>query len=242
LLRIAICDDDSMFVSQTKDLLEQWPGRPGDLRIHTFTSGDTLVQAHARLSFDVILLDMVMPLLDGMETAREIRLTDPIVKIIFLTSSPEFALESYSVKASNYLLKPVDPDALYQSFDELLLEYQKVEKYILIHSASGTYRVRLDEIECVEAQRKHTLLMLIKGKTIHCTDPLNVLESELLKEEHFLQCHRSYIININSIRFMSPSDIETDSGYRVPISRSNRNEFTKLYFDRMFKKEEERYT
>lgn len=55
---------------------------------------------------DIILLDIVMPLLNGMDTARELRAQDTAVKIIFLTSSPEFALESYEVRAQDYLLKP----------------------------------------------------------------------------------------------------------------------------------------
>ena len=72
--------------------------------------------------FDIILLDVVMPLLNGIEAANELREKDKNVKIVFLTSSPEFAVASYTVKASNYLLKPVEPAKLFACLDELIIE------------------------------------------------------------------------------------------------------------------------
>lgn len=240
MLKIAVCDDDAVFVNRVVDQLERWPDKPANTRISCFSGGDQLVRSHAADPFDVILLDMVMSLMDGIETAREIRNTDSLVKIIFLTASPEFALESYSVKAYNYLLKPVKADELYRTLDELMYEQQKKRHYILIHSADGTHRILLDEIECVEAQKKHTLIVLTSGQSILCNEPLHILEEKLLREDDFLSCHRSYLVNIQNLRVVSSTEIETHSGYRVPISRSNKNEFTRLYFDRMFQKEGER--
>ena len=67
--------------------------------------------AHAASRADIILLDMIMPLVNGTDTARELRQADTAVRLVFLTSSPEFALESYEVRAFDYLLKPVTYDA-----------------------------------------------------------------------------------------------------------------------------------
>ena len=157
MLKIAVCDDNADFMEQITQAIDRWPNRPGNLSLSCFTDGDALVRAHNASSFDIILLDMVMPLMDGMETAREIRATDPGVKIVFLTASPEFAVESYRVKAYDYLLKPVQPQLLYRCLDELKELLHQTAKYIMVRTTGGTHRIRLDHIECVEAQNKHTL-------------------------------------------------------------------------------------
>ena len=98
---IAICDDDILYMNKVKEMIEQW-GKDNneDVSVYLFNHGDALINSYQKSKIDVIFLDIMMPLLNGMDAAREIRKTDQVVKIIFLTSSPEFALESYDVKAS----------------------------------------------------------------------------------------------------------------------------------------------
>ena len=107
MVRIACCDDDKNHLNTIKNMIDSWNQCPVLLHTDIFDEGDALIQAHAKQPYDIIILDIVMPLLNGVDTAREIRTKDKSVKIIFLTSSKEFAFESYRVKASDYLLKPV---------------------------------------------------------------------------------------------------------------------------------------
>ena len=112
-MNIAICDDDLLYMNQVKEMIEKWgKEHHEDVSIYLFNHGDALINSYQKSHIEVILLDIMMPLLNGMETAHEIRKNDSVVKIIFLTSSPEFALESYDVKASGYLLKGVSMDGL----------------------------------------------------------------------------------------------------------------------------------
>ena len=102
-MNIAICDDDLLYMNQVKEMIEKWgKEHHEDVSIYLFNHGDALINSYQKSHIEVILLDIMMPLLNGMETAHEIRKNDSVVKIIFLTSSPEFALESYDVKASGY--------------------------------------------------------------------------------------------------------------------------------------------
>ena len=112
MLRIAICDDMSEFLLSTKIQLEQWKDKPEELIIELFNNGDSLIEAHIANPYDIIFLDVLMLLLNGIETASEIRKHDRSVKIVFLTSTSAFAVDSYTVHADNYLLKPVAPDKL----------------------------------------------------------------------------------------------------------------------------------
>ena len=113
MIRIALCDDSSAFLEETKFMIEHWDKCPQNITMELFEDGDTLILTHAKKPFDIILLDIVMPLLNGIETAKELREKDKNVKIVFLTSSAEFAVDSYAVKASNYLLKPLESEKLF---------------------------------------------------------------------------------------------------------------------------------
>lgn len=99
-MKIAVCDDESFFLESTAAAVRQWFSEKNlPLQLSCFDNGDSLISAATREKFDIIILDIIMPLLNGIDTAREIRRHDNAVKIIFLTSSEEFALDSYSVKA-----------------------------------------------------------------------------------------------------------------------------------------------
>ena len=160
MLKIAICDDLRIFLRKTKEVLDKWDNKPDNLHISLFEDADALLQAHSIEPFDIILLDVVMPLLGGIEAAREIRQSDKNVKIVFLTTSPDFAVESYTVKANNYLLKPIEPQTLYACLDELYEQIRERERCITIRSGTAVHRVYLHDIECVEAQNKQVLFTL----------------------------------------------------------------------------------
>lgn len=234
MLKIAVCDDQPGFLAEINKLLTQWQNRPQGLMTTCFTDGDALIAAHQVAPFDIILLDVVMPLVNGIETAREIRAFDKGVKLIFLTSSPEFAVESYTVKANNYLLKPVDPHALYHCLDELVEELRSSIRSITVKCADATHRVALDQIEYIEAQNKHTIIALSGGKSIEAIELMNVYESKLLPISGFFKCHRSYIANLHQIDSYTSKEIKTRSGWRIPISRNAQREFEDAYFSAIF--------
>lgn len=233
-MKIAICDDSAAFLAQTKQLLDAWAQPDFRLSVSTFSDGVSLLRAHGAAPFDVILLDVVMPMLNGIETARRIRSSDKSVKLVFLTSSPEFAVDSYTVKASNYLLKPLVPEKLTACLEELRQELQQSARAIAIRSANTMHRIPLDTIEYVEAQNKHTVFTLTDQRTILSSDPLYAHENTLLLEDGFFKCSRSYIVNIYRIDAYTPKEIRMMSGCRIPISRNRHKEFEGAYFSAIF--------
>ena len=97
-MRIAVCDDQTHFLIEIEQLLAKWPNRPAAFVADFYANSDSLLGAHAHSAYNVLLLDVVMPGTNGIDVAKEIRETDKTVKIIFLTSSPEFAIDSYRLK------------------------------------------------------------------------------------------------------------------------------------------------
>lgn len=235
-MRIAICDDNRGFLTRTKALLGNWNDHDQGLTVELFEDGDALIQAHTAAPFDILLLDVVMPLLNGIETAREIRQSDKSVKIVFLTSSAEYAVDSYSVKASNYLLKPLEPDRLYECLDELAKELRESARCIAVKSASALHRVEIGRIEYIEAQNKHVLFTLLDGRSLLSIEPLYTYESQLLLSDGFFKCSRSYIVNIHRIMTYSQKEVTMRSGARIPIARSCHKAFESAYFSLLFGK------
>ena len=157
-MNIAICDDDLLYMNQVKEMIEKWgKEHHEDVSIYLFNHGDALINSYQKSHIEVILLDIMMPLLNGMETAHEIRKNDSVVKIIFLTSSPEFALESYDVKASGYLLKPTTYEKLCSLLNDCKQAFHYEPESIIVKTDKGYRKIYYHLIECVEAQNKKVL-------------------------------------------------------------------------------------
>ena len=177
-----------------------------------------------------------MPTFNGMDAARELRLIDQTAKLIFLTSSSDYAVESYTVKASNYLLKPVKTELLYSCLDELVAEFNHQGPSVAVRSANAAHQVKLDELEYVEAQNKQLCFVLTNGHAIHAVDPLYTYEDKLLLKDGFIKCHRSYIVNLQHIATYTQKEIQMRSGCRIPISRGCHKAFEEAFFNVIFEK------
>ena len=234
MLKIAICDDMPDFLEQTKILAENWSKKPDNMTISLFSDGDALVESHTADPFDIIFLDVVMPLVNGIDTAAEIRAHDNNVKIIFLTFSKEFAYESYAVKANDYLLKPVDSAKFYAALDACYTDILEHEKCLTIRSTSGVHRINLQSIEYIEAQGKQVLFSLTDGRIIEAIEPFYTYESQLFLNDGFFKCHRSYLVNLYKLSTYAQNEITMRSGCRIPISRSLHKQFKETYFALLF--------
>jgi DNA-binding LytR/AlgR family response regulator len=117
-MRIAICDDNTEELEGLAKLLEAYREKTkASFTCKTYSDGVSLLEDARRKGFDFLILDVMMPLMNGMQVAHEVRAFDENLKIAFLTSSPEFAVESYSVEAFAYILKPAAADNLFPVLD-----------------------------------------------------------------------------------------------------------------------------
>ena len=138
MLRIGVCDDDKEFRQRLVQMIRIWSDHSGiPTELYPFDNGDELIAKNAAFRMDIILLDIVMPLLNGMDTARELRAQDTAVKIIFLTSSPEFALESYEVRAQDYLLKPITYERLRRALEDCSHLFEAEPKNMVLKTSFG---------------------------------------------------------------------------------------------------------
>ena len=153
---IAVCDDQIEELEKLTALLQAWQSdRRSDVRFQTFHSGGQLLDAARAERFTLYLLDVLMPGMTGMDAAREIRSFDAAADIIFLTTSPGFAYESYGVRAAEYLLKPINAKLLYPVLDKLYLRDQKPQDGLTVKSNGMLVRLPFSQLSYVEVNGKH---------------------------------------------------------------------------------------
>jgi len=233
MIRIAVCDDAERSVQTAIKMIYEW-SCDHEITVNGFTDGVSLIEAHSRNPFDIIFLDMVMPIMNGIDTALQIRKSDHSVRIVALTSSPEFAVDCFDIKASGYILKPIDKARFEASLNELSTDILESTKSITVKSLHAVHRIELRSIEFVEAQGKQVIFSLAGASTVTSTDPLYFFEDLLLPCDGFFKCHRSYIVNIARIAKYTSKEITMRSGSRIPISRSFHKEFEAAYFELTF--------
>lgn len=234
-MKIAICDDEKQFMDAICPLLEQWAARNAiKLTLYCFTNGDDLIAAHRNKCMDLIILDIIMPLLNGMDTARELRKENQTVPIIFLTSSREFAVDSYEVKAFHYLIKPVDDVKLFPILDDFFKTFCLPEHTITAKTAEGFCKITLADVDYLEAQNKYALIYLSNGKVIKIYEQFSKCEEIFSADSGFYRCHRSYIVNLNHVEQFSKTSLTTICHATIPISRNCYMAFKEAYFLHMF--------
>ena len=234
-MKIGICDDEACFIERTRDLLEQW-GQQNNIAMTVlqFSNGDDLIQAQQTVCMDLILLDVIMPLLNGMDTARELRAKNQKVPIIFLTSSRDFAVDSYDVRAFHYLIKPVADSAFFKVMDDFYASLDKKKETFFARIAGGGCNITLEDAELLEAQNKEVVVYLSNGTQIEIRELFSECADIFTPDKGFFRCHRSYIVNMRYIEQFTKTQIITKSGIAIPVSRSNYVAFKETYFAYMF--------
>lgn len=227
MIRVALCDDDSHSLNETLVLLDRYCRERKREIVHTtFNSPvELLAQIEQGVQFDVLFLDILMPGQNGIETAEEIRRHDSNVKIVFLTSSTEFAVQSYAVGAYNYQLKPPQWEGLSHLLDSALETCaHERENSIILHCKTGITRLDLDRLEYCEVIHRTLLFHLSSGKVLESTGSLDELSSHLKPYGCFLRPHRSYLVHLGYIRSISYRAITMTSLTEIPIPRGKYNE------------------
>ena len=237
---IAACDDRQEEQQHLETLLTTWQReRQAPLRFKLFHSAAEMLSAAENEPFTLYLLDVMMPGMTGMDAAREIRLFDSAADIVFLTSSPDFAYESYRVQATDYLLKPIRAQMLFPILDKLLLREQQLLDGLTLKNGSTLTRLLFSQLIYVEVNGKHLYFNMTDGTTHQIYGTLAEYAPQLLSRPEFMQIHRSYIVNMRQAAELSPKRVLTFSGKELPISRLLYPQVQKDYMKLLFSRGEE---
>lgn len=217
-MNIIICDDKKKEAEKLSELLN---ASGFDLSVKIFTHPKNAFEyICAAKNVDVCFLDIMMPLMTGVELAERLRKNGYEKEIVFLTVSNEFANESYRVRAFNYLLKPPTLESVTNIMNALVGERKNVDKNgVFIKTLESSTFVLFKNISYIEADNHTTHICLLNNSSIRASIPFGEMEEKLLGDSRFFKCHRSYIINVNEVASITAREIVMNGGITIPISR-----------------------
>lgn len=165
---------------------------------------------------DMLLLDIEMGAMNGVELAKKLRQTDAFVQLVFITGFPDFIAEGYEVDALHYLMKPVVPEKLAAVLDKAASNLAKAEKRLCVTYDRKTDFISLSRIFYVEAQRQYVLIHTADGDYRMKN---SLAETKRALDEYFFQCQRSFLVNLRYVARIKSDCVVLTNGENVPVSR-----------------------
>ena len=237
MIKIAFCDDDSAVLSDLHELLALYRAEKNkEIDDYTFHSPlDLIAEIERGTRFDILFLDVLMPGENGIDAATEIRNYDRNVKIIFLTSSAEFAVQSYTMNAFYYQLKPICAESFFHLMDAVLSQCEKEQaNSLILHCKTGITRIKPTQLEYCEVIHRTLFIHLTSGKVLECIGSLDELGRQLIPYGSFLRPHRSYLVNLEYIQNLSYRAITMSCLAEIPIPRGKYNEIKNAFLEYAF--------
>lgn len=237
MMKIAFCDDDLTILNQLNVLLDRYRvDRNQDIEHMSFRSSlELLAEIEKGTRYDVILMDIIMPGENGISAAKEIREYDTNVKLIFLTSSAEFAVESYTVGAYFYQLKPIWEESFFRLMDSVLAECSKTQQCSLImRCKTGITRIDLNRLEYCEIIGRTLFFHMDNGNVLESSGSLDELSAQLTPYPNFLRPHRSFLVNMEYIQSIAYRAITMDDQAEIPIPHGKYKDIKNQYLEYAF--------
>ncbi len=227
---LAICDDERTELEYLTKLVARWSAARGIAsRVKTFPSAEAFLFSYAEdKGYDVLLLDIQMENVDGIELAKRVRADNEAVQIIFVTGYPDYISEGYEVSALHYLIKPVEESKLFGVLDRAYKNLSRQERFVLFDSGGESIRTAVSDIVYAEAF-SHTVVVKTASGSIEVKKTVG--EVEKLLGDGFVRCHRSYIAGLKHISRITKTDVLLDNGASVPLSRRLYNEVNRAFIN-----------
>ena len=172
--------------------------------------------------YDAVFLDIMMPSINGMEVAQKIREIDKNVELVFITNASEYAVKGYSVEALDFVVKPINYDALKNCLDNLVKRIKKKGKVTIIKTANGLEQVKVDAIHYIQAFGHQVVYYTDDGEK-EAWNSLNKVEKEL-PPNIFIKVNRYTLLNIRYVKSFKKNEIIGLNNERFLVSRLNKDE------------------
>ena len=229
-----ICDDQKSELEMMQQIISDDAGEHPDLflAIQCFSNPFDMLEEMSRSGApDIALLDICMPGVLGTEAAREIQSkSGGTTDIIFLTTSPDFAVEAFALHANDYLTKPYTKERLVDAL-ERVIEKRRKRLYIPVWCGNEIHRIDLYSVAYVEA-RNHSLEIHLKaGNCLKTRMTLTELKELFQDVSGFMVVGASYIVNLRCVQRVLSNTLEMTSGEAIPVPRRLRSEVKRQYFD-----------
>ena len=228
--RIAICDDEQSQIEYLTSVVSAWSKESGHIcEICTFPSAEAFLFAYEDNSaYDILLLDVEMKNITGIELAKRIRKDNNRAEIIFITSHFEFVGEGYEVDALHYLIKPISADKLLQVLTKAAEKLSVEPPSVVITCEGQTVKLYESDILYVESFL-HYIVIHTQNNEYKIKESISVFEEEL--SDDFYRIHRSYIASLKHITRISRTSVNIGK-IELPLSRGKYDDINREFIKR----------
>ena len=235
MIQIAVVDDVQTEREKLGNYITRYCGDNNvSYKLAYFSCGEDLLSSLDG-SFDLIFLDIYMTGLNGLETAKKIREKDNDALLIFSTTSSDFAVGSFRVRAFDYLVKPYAYEQLAEIMNLCEKALRQSSRYIEVKESREMVKILIRDILYADYDN-HYMQIHTDANIIKTYMSFPSFAPQLLKYPQFLNCYRNCIVNMDSISSLFENDFILTNGERIPITREKRAEIRQLYADYAFQK------
>lgn len=241
MIRVAICDDQESCLKEARHAVDSYFQRRPDLSasVSEFRSSSAFLEKARRGGgWDIVILDIYMPGVNGMDAARLLRQGKKHTEIIFMSVSPDYAVDAFSLDAVHYVLKPLSEKLFDEAMDRALKAFTRNDRAQMLLSLEGgtVQRIYIDSILYIESVGYKRVVHTSAGDYEETRKTLTAFLNELEKAApgQFMQPYRGYIVNLNEIRSVSPDNITMQNGSTILIKRGDFRRIRNLFFEWMF--------
>lgn len=231
MYHIAIVEDELEFRQQLQEYLQQYEQENDvSFQISMFEDGADILENYEN-KYDIMLLDIEMPKVNGMDAAEKIREQDEDVVLMFITNMAQYAIHGYSVGALDFVMKPITYYAFSMKMKRALKRAQKKEqKPLVLNLTDGIKTLEIKQIYYVEVQNRMLHYYTSEGEIV-VRGTLQSAET-ILKPYPFAKCNHWYIVNLMHVKEVN-KNIAKVGPYQVEISRRNKAAFLKALTEYM---------
>ena len=231
MYRVAIVEDERGFVEELKSYLKQYEQENGqEFEVSVFYDGAEILENYTP-KYDLILLDIEMPKVNGMDAAEKIRETDENVVLMFITNMAQYAIRGYSVGALDFVMKPITYYTFSMKMKRALKRVQKRElPAILLTLPDGVKKLEVRQIYYLEVQNRLLHYHTEEGEFV-VRGTLQSAESAL-PANVFAKCNYWYLVNLMHVTAVRKNTVMVGP-FELEISRRNRTGFLKALAEYM---------
>ncbi len=221
-MRIAIVDDVASDRQRLAEDISHWIDEqclPLDSPPDQFASGETFLKTFSAGKYDIVFLDIYMDGINGMETARRIREKDTSCRLVFTTTTPDFAVDSYEVDSSWYLVKPYSYEKLSDALTRCSAFWKEQNQFLLVPGKKGKEKLPLHQIAWTEYVNRKVCVHFKNGQETQVSMRQRDFSELLLSYPYFCDCMKGLIVNFEAVKKISDDSFLLKEGEKIPISR-----------------------